>query len=79
MWTTYPLWICPQHPLHLRANVIAGVIASVREGARESDIDEVKNLVRNVIGRPSCLILLVITCDSRSLLPLSNPLLRGID
>jgi Dynamin central region len=37
----------------------------VREGGKEADIEEVKNLVRNVIKRPSCLILLVISCDSK--------------
>jgi hypothetical protein len=41
----------------------------VREGGREADIEEVKNLVRNVIKRPSCLILLVISCDSKFFLP----------
>jgi hypothetical protein len=45
-----------------------GIIQSVREGGRESDIEEVKSLVETFIKRPSCLILLVVSCESREAL-----------
>ncbi|KIM31728.1 hypothetical protein M408DRAFT_327179 [Serendipita vermifera MAFF 305830] len=43
---------------------LPGIIASVREGGNEGDIEEVKNLVMNIIKRPSCLILLVVSCET---------------
>ncbi|CCA70427.1 hypothetical protein PIIN_04366 [Serendipita indica DSM 11827] len=43
---------------------LPGVIASVREGGREADIQEVRDLVTSFIKRPSCLILLVISCET---------------
>ena len=36
----------------------------MRDGGREADIEEVKSLVLNIIKRPSCLILLVVSCES---------------
>ncbi|KIM31729.1 hypothetical protein M408DRAFT_327180 [Serendipita vermifera MAFF 305830] len=43
---------------------LPGIIASVREGSNEGDIEEVKNLVMDFIKRPSCLILLVVSCET---------------
>lgn len=43
---------------------LPGIIAAVRAGGNESDVDQVKNLVRKVIARDSCLILLVVSCDT---------------
>jgi hypothetical protein len=36
----------------------------VKDGGRETDIEEVTNLVLKVIEKPSCLILLVISGES---------------
>jgi hypothetical protein len=47
-----------------RSDASIGIIASVRDGGREADIEEVKNLVLSIIKRPSCLILLVVSCES---------------
>ena len=47
-----------------RADGLVGIIASVRDGGNEGDIEEVKSLVMNIIQRPSCLILLVVSCES---------------
>ncbi|KAG8755211.1 hypothetical protein FRC14_004253 [Serendipita sp. 396] len=43
---------------------LPGIIVSVRDGNKDSDIDDVRNLVTGVIKKPSCLILLVISCES---------------
>ena len=40
------------------------MIASVREGQDEEDIERVESLVRKHIDKPSCLILLVVSCES---------------
>jgi len=40
------------------------MIASVREGQHENDITLVESLVKAHIKRPSCLILLVVSCES---------------
>jgi hypothetical protein len=42
----------------------AGIIASVREGSDESDIQQVKSLVSEYIKKPSCLILMITSCES---------------
>ena len=42
-----------------------GLIASVGQGGNSSDIDLVKELVRMYIEKPSCLILLTVTCESK--------------
>jgi len=42
-----------------------GLIASVSQGGNSSDIDLVKELVRMYICKPSCLILLAVTCESK--------------
>lgn len=46
------------------SHTLAGIIASVREGGRESDIKQLEKLVMSFIQRPSCLILLVVSCES---------------
>ncbi|KAG8786770.1 hypothetical protein FRC16_001642, partial [Serendipita sp. 398] len=43
---------------------LPGIIASVRQGGREADIREVKDLVMSFITKPSCLILLVVSCET---------------
>ncbi|KAG8813825.1 hypothetical protein FRC17_001407, partial [Serendipita sp. 399] len=43
---------------------LPGVIASVGPGGRESDIEEVRNLVMSFITKKSCLILLVVSCET---------------
>ncbi|KIM31730.1 hypothetical protein M408DRAFT_237585 [Serendipita vermifera MAFF 305830] len=43
---------------------LPGIIASVREGGKEADIEQVKALVMNFIKKPSCLILLVVSCET---------------
>jgi len=40
------------------------MIASVREGQDENDIKRVQSLVKKHIIKPSCLILLVVSCES---------------
>lgn len=42
-----------------------GLIASVGQGGNTSDIDLVKDLVTTYICKPSCLILLTVTCESK--------------
>lgn len=42
-----------------------GLIVSVSQGSNESDIELVRDLVRTYISRPSCLILLTVTCESK--------------
>lgn len=68
MWTICRLLICPvRHVSLIRIfsySARLGVIQSVREGGREADIQEVKNLVSAFIKKPSCLILLVVSCES---------------
>ena len=43
-----------------------GLIVSVSQGGNTSDIDLVRDLVTTYISRPSCLILLTVTCESKS-------------
>jgi hypothetical protein len=43
---------------------VLGVIANVRDGGDVRDIELVRNLVQTYISRPSCLILLVVSCES---------------
>ncbi|KAG8813026.1 hypothetical protein FRC19_002720 [Serendipita sp. 401] len=43
---------------------LPGIFISVRYGDKDSDIDDVRNLVTGFIKKPSCLILLVISCES---------------
>ncbi|KAG8847752.1 hypothetical protein FRC20_002688 [Serendipita sp. 405] len=43
---------------------LPGIIVSVRDGDKDSDIDYICNLVTGFIKKPSCLILLVISCES---------------
>ena len=42
-----------------------GLIASVGQGGNTSDIDLVRDLVTTYICKPSCLILLTVTCESK--------------
>ena len=42
-----------------------GLIASVGQGGNDSDIELVRDLVKTYIVRPSCLILLTVTCESK--------------
>jgi hypothetical protein len=44
---------------------IPGLIVSVAKGGNENDIELVKNLVSSYISKPSCLILLTVTCESQ--------------
>jgi hypothetical protein len=44
---------------------LKGLIASVGQGGNTSDIDLVKDLVTTYICKPSCLILLTVTCESK--------------
>jgi len=37
----------------------------VRDGGKDADIKAVRNLVLDVIRKPSCLILLVVSCESK--------------
>ena len=48
-----------------------GLIASVGTGGNASDIDLVKDLVTTYICKPSCLILLTVTCESKFWAPSS--------
>ena len=41
-----------------------GLIASVGQGGNSSDIELVRDLVTSYVSRPSCLILLTVTCES---------------
>jgi hypothetical protein len=41
------------------------MIASVREGQDENDVKRVESLVKKHITKPSCLILLVVSCESK--------------
>ena len=43
----------------------AGIIANVREGSDEGDIELVKRLVSSYIQEDSCIILLTVTCESK--------------
>lgn len=43
----------------------AGIIANVREGSDEADIELVKRLVSSYIQKDSCIILLTVTCESK--------------
>ncbi|KIM19796.1 hypothetical protein M408DRAFT_334259 [Serendipita vermifera MAFF 305830] len=43
---------------------LPGIIASVRDGGKEADIEQVRNLVTEFIKKPSCLILLVVSCET---------------
>ena len=42
-----------------------GVIANVRDGGDIKDIELVKSLVQSYITKPSCLILLTVSCESK--------------
>ena len=42
-----------------------GLIVSVSQGSNDSDIELVRDLVKTYIVRPSCLILLTVTCESK--------------
>ena len=42
-----------------------GLIVSVSQGSNDSDIELVRDLVTSYIVRPSCLILLTVTCESK--------------
>ncbi|KAG8683246.1 hypothetical protein FRC11_013789, partial [Ceratobasidium sp. 423] len=43
---------------------LPGIIANVREGSDESDIELVKRLVTSYIRKESCIILLTVTCET---------------
>ena len=42
-----------------------GLIVSVSQGNNDSDIQLVRDLVESHIKKPSCLILLTVTCESK--------------
>ena len=46
--------------------VVTGLIVSVGQGGNSSDIELVKDLVITYISKPSCLILLTVTCESKA-------------
>lgn len=48
--------------------LLIGVIANIREGGNVKDIELVREMVKSYISRPSCLILLVVSCESERLL-----------
>jgi hypothetical protein len=43
-----------------------GLIASVSDGGNEEDIEKVQGLVSSYISRPSCIILLTVSCESEA-------------
>ncbi|KAH7334233.1 P-loop containing nucleoside triphosphate hydrolase protein [Rhizoctonia solani] len=43
---------------------LPGMIANVREGHDESDIELVKQMIESYIKKPSCIILLTVTCET---------------
>jgi hypothetical protein len=43
-----------------------GLIVSVGQSGNDSDIELVRDLVKTYIVKPSCLILLTVTCESKS-------------
>lgn len=43
-----------------------GIIANVGDGGNEADIKLVETLAKSYIQRPNCIILLVISCESKS-------------
>ena len=48
-----------------RGPIRKGLIVSVGQGSSDSDIELVRDLVKTYISRPSCLILLTVTCESK--------------
>ena len=44
-----------------------GIIANVRDGGNQQDIKDVENIAKRYISRPNCLVLLVISCESKLL------------
>ena len=44
---------------------VEGLIASVSSGGNTGDINLVKSLIQSYISKPSCIILLTITCESQ--------------
>jgi hypothetical protein len=40
------------------------LIASVSDGGRDEDVEEVKNLIASHIEKESCIILLTVACES---------------
>ncbi|GJJ07912.1 hypothetical protein Clacol_002118 [Clathrus columnatus] len=48
---------------------LPGLIASVADGGRDEDVDEVRELVSSYIQKESCIILLTVTCEELSSLP----------
>ena len=55
---------CPVVPSPKRLLYFKGLIVSVSQGGKSSDIKLVRDLVESYISRPSCLILLTVTCES---------------
>jgi hypothetical protein len=51
---------------HLTTHAISGLIVAVRDDGDEANIEKVQNLVLDVIRKPSCLILLVVSGESGS-------------
>ncbi|KAG8807393.1 hypothetical protein FRC17_004483, partial [Serendipita sp. 399] len=43
---------------------LPGIIASVRHGGREADIQDIRDLVLSFINKQNCLILLVVSCET---------------
>lgn len=53
-------------PLDAQLNLIAGIIANVGDGGNEADIRLVEDLAKSYIKKPNCIVLLVISCESKS-------------
>lgn len=52
-------------PTSAKAPTFSGLIANVADDRNVGDIDLVQELVTSYISRPSCLILLTISCESK--------------
>lgn len=58
----------PRYPMTAFLNIDTvrkGLIVSVSQGSNDSDIELVRDLVKTYVVRPSCLILLTVTCESK--------------
>lgn len=57
--------LCLQYLFARKAKFGTGLIASVGNGGKQSDISLVEGLITSYIQKPSCLILLTVTCESQ--------------
>ena len=53
------------HFMIISLNHSEGLIVNVSQGGKESDIELVRDLVESYVRKPSCLILLTVTCESK--------------